>query len=89
MTNIAAEFTHKGIALVRTCYACPEQYDAYDGTGRRVGYFRLRHGWFTVEKYAPGGDLVFDAEPYGDGIFESDERERYLIAGIEALKAAL
>lgn len=31
-----------GIHLVKTCEACPEQYDAYLGE-KRVGYLRLRH----------------------------------------------
>jgi plasmid stability protein len=31
------------VRLVRTCFACPEQYDAFIGE-EKVGYLRLRHG---------------------------------------------
>lgn len=65
------------IRLKRTCYACPEQYDAYDGD-RRVGYLRLRHGNFTVECPDAGGTLVYHATPNGDGIFDNGERDHYL-----------
>ena len=80
------EFSHAGILLKLTCGACPEQYDAFDGAGKRVGYFRLRHGWFTVRYPDVGGKLVYEAGPNGDGQFNNDEREGFLIAGIEALK---
>ena len=36
------------IELVKTCGACPEQYDAYF-EGYQVGYLRLRHGTFRVD----------------------------------------
>lgn len=62
------------IKLVQTCGACPEQYDAYLD-GKRVGYLRLRHGYFRVECY---GEIVFESYPKGDGCFDIDERERYL-----------
>lgn len=45
--------------LVKTCSACPEQYDVLDGYGDKVGYIRLRHGYFRV-----------DAEPSSTTVFE-------------------
>ena len=79
------DFHYKGVHLVRTCYACPEQYDAMMD-GRKVGYFRLRHGYFTVD----AGDIeVYEAEPKGDGIFEYEEREGFLRAGIDAILDAI
>lgn len=66
--------TASDIILNQTCYACPEQYDAYYN-GREVGYLRLRHGNFTVEASA---ELVFQAYPKGDGLFDADERDEYL-----------
>lgn len=67
----------KDIELVMTCGACPEQYDAfYDG--EMVGYLRLRHGVFTVDADGPWGEALYRAHPQGDGIFEWDEREKYL-----------
>lgn len=65
------------IELVETCGACPEQYDAYF-CGEKVGYLRLRHGHFTVRYPDSQGELIYEAYPNGDGIFESDEREKYL-----------
>jgi prevent-host-death family protein len=70
--------TADDISLVETCYACPEQYDAYDPDGRQVGYLRLRHGRFTVDMPDAGGMQVYSAAPEGDGIFDDDKREGYL-----------
>lgn len=71
--------------LKQTCFACPEQYDMLDKKGNIVGYFRLRHGNFTVEYPDVGGKLVFNAKPDGDGIFEDYEREYYLTLGYLAI----
>lgn len=70
--------------LVQTCTACPEQYDVYDGK-KQIGYLRLRHGHFTV--YYPNvfGELIYEANPNGDGIFEDDERKDYLDAAKKAI----
>lgn len=86
---IDASFTHRGIALVMTCGGCPEQYDAYNGKGQRVGYFRLRHGHFTVRLGGAGGEVVYKADTAGDGMFDHDERDHFLREGIDALKAAI
>ncbi len=82
------DFTHDGITLVRTGYACPEQYDAFDAKGERVGYLRLRHGQFTVEVPHAQGKRVYSAVPEGDGTFEDDEREGFLIAAVGAIQSA-
>jgi hypothetical protein len=81
------DFMYGGITLVRTCYACPEQYDAFGADGKQVGYLRLRHGEFRVDVPDVHGQTVYEAEPRGDGMFEVDERERFLIAAIEAIQA--
>lgn len=78
------EFSHAGVELRMTCGACPEQYDAFIGENL-AGYFRLRHGCFTVQAHGPGGPYVFEAEPKGDGVFDHDERDGYLRAGCDAL----
>lgn len=36
------------LKFVKTCSACPEQYDVFDSDGNEVGYVRLRHGFFRV-----------------------------------------
>lgn len=65
------------VTLVQTSVGCPEQYDAVlDGV--HIGYLRLRHGRFTVQAGGPWGPELYSAEPRGDGVFEPDERERYL-----------
>lgn len=73
------------IKLLKTCDACPEQYDAFFG-GDRVGYLRLRHGNFTVECPDVGGRLVYEACPYGDGVFEDEERDYYLRFAVKAIE---
>ncbi len=70
--------------LILTCGACPEQYDVYEGD-RMVGYIRLRHGHMTVDCPDCGGDLVYTANPKGDGMFEDDERDIYLREAVEAI----
>lgn len=67
------------IELVKTCNFCPEQYDAFID-GKQVGYLRLRHGYFAVQYPGPMGEIVYEAEPEGDGLFEDGEREGYLAA---------
>ena len=73
-----------GYRLDRTCMACPEQYDLYEGD-EVVAYFRLRHGDYTVQCSGPGGVLVYSASPKGDGIFDDEERFGFLLAGVEAV----
>lgn len=77
------------ITLMRTCGACPEQYNAVDEAGRVVGYLRLRHGYFSVRYPHADGALIYDAYPEGDGMFEFDEREHYLTQAITAIRNAL
>lgn len=73
-----------GCFLIKTCSACPEQYDVYKGK-MRIGYLRLRHGFFRADYPDCGGETVYEAEPKGDGIFEDDERDKYLNEAVEAL----
>lgn len=71
-----------GYKLELTCQACPEQYDVLDDEGNLVAYLRLRHGSFTAQCPDVGGDLVYQAYPKGDGIFEDEERYRFLTEAI-------
>lgn len=66
------------IILVQTCTTCPEQYDAKDKGGNMLGYLRLRWGTFTVECPDVGGEIVYWAEPDGEGSFHDYERDMYL-----------
>lgn len=72
------------VKLTKTCGACPEQYDAYVGT-HRVGYLRLRHGYFYAACPWVGGTVVYEADTNGDGCFDDNERDEHL----EAAKAAI
>jgi hypothetical protein len=72
--------------LVLTCGACPEQYDVFKGE-ENVGYLRLRHGRFTAD--APFGHTIYTAYPNGDGVFDDDERDRYLAEAVAAIDAEL
>ena len=74
------------IRLLQTCSACPEQYDAYDEDGQKIGYLRLRHGNFTVECPDCGDELVYHAHPDGDGCFDPEERDYYLRFAVAAIE---
>jgi hypothetical protein len=73
------------IKFVRTSIAVPEQYEAFDESGRQVGYLRLRHNWFRVDFPKNGGETIYEARPKGDGIFEDDERDFYLQEAYNAI----
>ena len=75
-----------GYRLHRTCSACPEQYDVFDDLGQQVAYFRLRHGGFRVSVPDVGGEVVYSANPEGDGIFMDSERVRYLTEAVLAVQ---
>lgn len=73
------------LRLVKTCDACPEQYDVFDGE-RQVGYIRLRHGFMRVDCPDSGGTTVYTARPEGDGIFEPHERDYFLRFAVDAIQ---
>ena len=74
----------KDIELDMTCGACPEQYDAFL-KDEKIGYLRLRHGYFRVEYPYVHGIIVYESHPIGDGIFEDHERKKYLKKAKEAI----
>jgi len=73
-----------GIKLICTCGACPEQYDAFY-EGKYVGYFRLRHGDFSVEYPDAEGECLLFEHPEGDGMFNAEERQDCLTRGCLAI----
>ncbi|QRY51708.1 hypothetical protein [Mycolicibacterium septicum] len=77
----------KDIRLERTCFACPEQYDAFVGD-TQVGYLRLRHGYFHVEFPDVGGETVYEAYTVGDGIFDDEDERVYHLQRAKAAIAA-
>lgn len=74
-----------GYRLECTCPACPEQYEVFDAADQRVGYLRLRHGWFRADAPQCGDETVYEAYPEGDGIFADHERIRYLSEAVAAI----
>lgn len=80
--------TIEKLELVQTSALCPEQYDVYKG-GRKVGYMRVRHGFFIVEAPYCGGKVVYQAHVKGDGSFDDGERMEQLTAGVRAIKSWL
>lgn len=81
-----AEIYIHGYKLFLTCFACPEQYDVFDPDGIQIAYIRLRHGKLTVECPDVGGDLVYNANTKGDGVFAKEERMYFLYKSIEAIQ---
>src|SRR5712691_9010372 len=80
----AADLRPVVVRLERTCFDFPEQYDAFIGD-EKVGYLRLRHGHFRVECPDVFGEMVYEASPNGDGIFDDGERDQHLEAAREAI----
>jgi hypothetical protein len=76
-----------GHLLVRTSWACPEQYDVFDSTGEKVGYLRLRHGRFRADVPDCGGETVYSSNPNGDGVFYDEERMEELTKAVAAIKS--
>jgi len=79
----------KELKFIRSCFACPEQYDVLDENNNQVGYLRLRHGAFSVEQPDCGGEIIYEANPKGDGMFDEEERGFYLEKAREAILKAL
>lgn len=73
-----------GYTLVRTCFACPQQYDVYKD-GKMAAYLRLRHGYFYASVPDVGGMVVYNANTKGDGIFDEDEEDYHLQNAIKAV----
>ena len=69
------------LTIEQTCEACPESYDVFID-GECVGDLRLRHGQYTA---TCNGEVVYKAYPKGDGVFEYDEREKYILEGLKAI----
>lgn len=76
----------QGCKLIRTCFACPEQYEVFYND-QQIGYLRLRHGYFRADYPDCGDETVYEAYPQGDGVFEDSERESYLTEAVKKLLA--
>jgi len=74
------------VQLVMTCPAHPEQYDVLDNRKRCYAYLRLRHGHFTVRVPKSGGEVVYESDTKGDGLFDEEEREYQLENAMKAIQ---
>ncbi|QIG65781.1 hypothetical protein phiOC_p116 [Ochrobactrum phage vB_OspM_OC] len=77
-----------GIKLVESCGACPEAYDAFHND-LYCGYFRLRHGRFTVYDTTLEEEIFSTTAVEGDGVFFDHERDKFLTKGVKELKIYL
>lgn len=75
------------VRLVRTCAACPEQYEVFLGS-TQIGYLRLRWGWFRGDYPDVGGETVLSVATKGQGSFTEDEREPLLTRAVWPLLLA-
>jgi hypothetical protein len=69
------------IKFVKTCTACPEQYEAFIGK-KQVGYLRLRWGYFEVEYPDVGGKelLGIQIDKSGwQGEFNDEEQRKFYL----------
>ena len=66
----------KGLNFIKTCSACPEQYDVKDEQGNIVGYVRLRYGELICKYPDVSGEVIYLKYFNYDwmGCFESDEQ---------------
>lgn len=56
----------------------PEQYDIKKN-GESVAYIRLRHGELSLRCPDHNGKYINCPEPNGDGMFDSDERLKFMV----------
>lgn len=75
----------RDLEFVKTCPACPEQYDVYDEHHNIVGYIRLRWGGLICEYPDVFGELIYTASVGEDGLggmFDSEEQRMYHLTTI-------
>lgn len=67
------------LMFVKTCEACPEQYDVYTKDNKRIGYVRLRWGLLRAEYiYEDERETVYIKTFHNDdGCFETEEDRQY------------
>lgn len=76
---------YEQIELDQTCFACPQEYDAYY-EGEKIGYLRLRHGFFYADYL---DQRVYEANTIGDGIFDPSEEAKHLRKAKKAIWKAM
>ena len=77
--TFSSDLEINGLRFVLTCYACPEQYDVYDGD-KQVGYVRLRGGHLRAEYPDVCGKPVYSSEIGDDawaGMFTNNSERKF------------
>lgn len=71
----------KNLIFIKTCGACPEQYDVMTEDNNIVGYVRLRFGALTCEYPDVGGEMIYSAFFDDDfmGSFDDAEQRNYYL----------
>lgn len=87
MALIVKLYAQNGLEI-RGGGACPEQYEVFKD-GQQVAYYRLRHGAFRVDYPEVGGKTILFEHPEGDGIFNIDERLKYLTKAMRQVLSEL
>jgi len=72
--------------FIRTCSACPEQYDVFLGGKQQVGYVRLRWSQLRADYPTAGEETVYnaiiDSSSHFRGCFKSEEQRIYYLSEI-------
>lgn len=78
--------------FLKTCEACPEQYDVYTKNGDQVGYVRLRWGTLRVDYPKVGCETIYEykfEDGMKGGFDDQEERDTYLNQIVDTLKPLL
>ena len=80
------------VYFLRTCPACPEEYDIYTDSGKQIAYMRLRWGTLRLETPSHQGKLIYidKFEDSMKGAFDNqEERDFYLGVAVDTLMEEL
>lgn len=68
-----------GLNFVKTCDACPEQYDVYTKDSKRIGYVRLRWGLLRADYINDDKEKTIYTRtfPDEDGSFPTEEDRKH------------
>lgn len=76
--NLIPSQLESNLRLVQSSGACPEQYEMLYNDDE-IALLHLRYGHFRV--FNSRDQILYEAYPAGDDVFENNEREFYLTMG--------
>lgn len=71
---------------IRTCLACPVQFDIYTSRGKRIAYFRFRGNNLSVNNYNGreiGNDMIYFDNTTYEGSYLSQEELDQIVPIVE------